>query len=172
MRGVLAASGLFAAWLAVSLPATALEPIADHRDQVGITASLGTTYDTGTVASKTDTFQPGFEPMVEAGVTWAVTSQGDELSLRGRFTFGGVLYPALLFGYRGYFGYDEFKTFVVADLMLTSKPFWGLGPHFGFGAQLDLGRQFGVFLQLGAAVTFGEAVFISLDLQGGGQFRF
>jgi hypothetical protein len=175
VRGTLASPVLLVALAlaaSVSFPAVALEPIADHRDQIGITFALGTAYDTAAAADKTGTYQPGFEPMVEVGVTWAVTSRGDELSLRGRFTGGGVLYPALLFGYRGYFGYDAFKTFFVADAMLTSKPFWGLGPHLGFGAQLDFGPHFGAFLQVGGAVTFGQSVFTSLDLQGGGQFRF
>jgi len=170
-QGIVVAPWLVAAVLAAS-SARALEPIADHRDQIGITASIGTTYDTGAYPDRSGDYQPGFEPMIEAGVTWAVTSRGDELSLRGRFTGGGVLYPSLLFGYRGYFGYDAFKTFVVADLMLSTKPFWGVGPHLGFGAQLDFGRQFGAFLQIGGAATFGQAVFVSLDLQAGGQFRF
>ena len=155
-----------------STAAAALEPTDDHRDQFGLTAALGASYDTGADPKHVSDYIPGLEPILEVGGTLAVTDGGDEATLRLRLTGGGVLGPALLGGYRGYFGYDDFKTFFVADLFLTSWPFWGAGAHGGFGAQLDLGRHAGLFAELGGGATLGAAVLTSFDGQLGGQLRF
>ncbi len=181
---------LLAAVDAAGVRAAALEPIQDHRDEWGLMLSLGTVYDTGINQKQTFSYQPGFEPMLELGFSRAVTDTGDEVTVRLRLTSpvsassvaGEVLQqagdslnwlgPALIGGYRGYFGYDAFKTFYDADLFINSYPYWGVGPNVGLGAQYDFGRVAGVFLRLGFGVTFGETILASFDGSVGGQLRF
>lgn len=171
--------------------AWALEPIEDHRDQWGLTLSAGTVFDTAINQKQTFSYQPGFEPMLELGLTRAVTDTGDEVTLRVRLTapvgagsvaglvlqqsgdpVAGWLGPSLLGGYRGYFGYEGFKTFYDADLFVNSFPYWGVGPDLGLGAQYDFGRIAGIFLRLGFGVTIGETLIASFDGSLGGQVRF
>jgi len=184
--------------LLAAAPARALEPIEDHRDEWGLTLSFGTSFDTGMnqkpIPCSTGTcnfaYQPGFEPMLELGATRAVTDTGDEVTLRLRFVSplaGGNtstivlqeagdslrwLGPSLLAGYRGYFGYDQVKTFYDADLYVNSFPYWGVGPDIGLGAQYDFGRVAGLFLRLGFGVTFGPTILASFDSSVGVQARF
>ena len=110
--------------------------------------------------------------MLEVGATRAVTDGGDELSLRLRLVDLRTIGPQFLLGYRGYFGYEEFKTFFLADLFATTAPIWGLGAHVGLGAQYDFNRIVGLFVQLGAGVTLGRVVFTGADLSLGAQLRF
>ncbi len=185
------------ALLAFAARAGALEPIEDHRDQWGLTLSLGTSYDTA-INEKVSScasgincaYQPGFEPILELGFTRAVTDTGDEVTVRLRLTApvgsgddaGGALQksgdslnwigPSLLGGYRGYFGYESLKTFYDLDLFVNSFPYWGVGPNIGLGAQYDFGRVAGLFLRLGFGVTFGETFIASFDGSLGGQLRF
>jgi hypothetical protein len=184
------------AWIGVALLvaeagyATALEPITDHRDQWGLTLSVGTVFDTAIDQKQVFSYEPGFQPILEIGATRAVTDTGDEETVRvrltspvsGSSTSGSVLQaegdklnwlgPSLIGGYRGYFGYDSFRTFYDADLFVNSYPFWGVGPNVGLGAQYDFGRIAGVFLRLGFGVTFGETIIASFDGSLGGQVRF
>ncbi len=180
------AAALLLALAAAAPVASALEPIEDHRDQWGLTAALGTTYDTAVILSNQKSYSPNFLPMVEVGGSWAVTDSGDEVTLRLRFVvptaamhsqldlmgLHGIVGPSLLTGWRGYFGYEAFKTFFAADLMGSSAPFWGGGAHGGFGAQYDFGRTGGLFAQLGFGATIGTAFLTSFDGQVGGQIRF
>jgi len=152
--------------------AAGLVPIEDHRDQWGLTLSLGTAFDTVATPGSTKDYHPGFLPMLEVGGTLAVSDNGDELSLRVRLVDLGQLGPQFLFGYRGYFGDEAFKTFFQADLFFTTDPYWGLGAHAGLGAQYDFNRTWGAFLQAGFGVTFGSAIFVAFDTQLGGQLRF
>src|SRR5271166_5830813 len=119
-------SALVAGLLAM---APGLVPIQDHRDQWGITLSLGTAVDTVVNPSSTQDYHPGFLPMLEVGATLAVTDLGDELSLRVRLVDIEHIGPQFLFGYRGYFGDEAFKTFFQADLYVTTAPYWGIGAH-------------------------------------------
>jgi hypothetical protein len=152
--------------------ATGLVPIEDHRDQWGFTAGVGTALDIASTPGQVSDYQPGFKFLLEVGATLAVTDLGDELALRLRFVDLAHIGPQLLFGYRGYFGDEKFKTFFQADLFLTSAPFWGGGVHGGLGAQYDFDRSWGLFLQLGYGVTFGASIFNAIDGQLGGQLRF
>jgi hypothetical protein len=149
-----------------------LVPIQDHRDQWGLTAALGTAYDIASTPGQVGDYKPGFKPLLEIGATLAVTDLGDELALRLRFVDITHIGPQLLFGYRGYFGDEEFKTFFEADVFLTSAPFWGGGVHGGLGAQYDFNRTWGLFLEAGYGVSFGASVFNAFDAQLGGQVRF
>jgi hypothetical protein len=152
--------------------APGLVPIQDHRDQWGLTASLGAVLNSASTIGGGEDYRPGFKPMLEVGATVAVTDLGDELALRLRFVDITHIGPQLLFGYRGYFGDEEFKTFFEADVFLTSAPFWGGGVHGGVGGQYDFSRTWGLFLQIGYGVTFGASIFNAFDAQLGGQLRF
>jgi hypothetical protein len=152
--------------------APGLVPIQDHRDQWGLTASLGTAFDIAGMPGQTTDYKPGLKPMLEVGATLAVTDLGDELALRLRFVDVTHIGPQLLFGYRGYFGDEELKTYFQADIFLTSAPFWGGGVHGGLGLQYDFDHSWGLFVQAGYGVSFGAAIFNAFDLQAGGQLRF
>jgi hypothetical protein len=170
--------------------AGALESIEDHRDQWGLTLSLGTSYDVAVNQKEINPYAPDFEPILELGATRAVTDTGDEVTVRVRLTgpvrvgslsdlalqaAGDSLHwigPSLIGGYRGYFGYESFKTFYDADVFVSSFPYWGVGPDLGLGAQYDFGRLAGIFLRLGFGVTFGETIIASFDSTVGGQLRF
>ncbi len=152
--------------------APGLVPIEDHRDQWGLMLSVGTAVDTAVNPSSVKDYHPGFLPMIEVGGTLAITDLGDELSLRVRLVDLENIGPQFLFGYRGYFGQDEFKTFFQADLFVTTAPFWGVGAHAGLGAQYDFDRTWGIFAQVGFGATFGANIFAAFDGSAGGQVRF
>ncbi len=196
MRALAAAGAVLVAGICAS--ASALEPIQDHRDQWGLTLDVGTVYDvavnqrapTGTAANYA--YNPGFLPALEVGGTWAATDTGDEITVRVRLVspvLGGSgdpsrvvlensgdslhwLFPSVLGGWRGYFGYEQLKTFFDADVFVNSFPYWGVGPNLGLGLQWDFGRAGGVFARLGFGVTFGETILASFDGELGGQLRF
>jgi len=149
-----------------------LVPIEDHRDQWGLTLSFGTAFNIVTTPGSTQSYDPGFEPMAEVGATYAITDLGDELALRLRFVEVTHIGPQILFGYRGYFGDEAFKTFFQGDVFITTGPYWGLGVHGGLGAQYDFGRTWGLFAQLGAGFAFGRNLFTAFDGSLGGQVRF
>ncbi|MHB8419580.1 MAG: hypothetical protein ACYDCL_16005 [Myxococcales bacterium] len=192
----LGAALLVAAAVAAAGRAAALEPILDHRDQWGLTLELGTSYDvavnqkSGGANAANYSYTPGFLPLSELGATWAVTDDGGEITLRVRFvapvdaqSVAGLvlqeahdtlhwLFPSVLGGWRGYFGYEELKTFFDADLYVNTFPYWGVGPNLGLGLQYDFGRAGGVFARLGFGVTFGDTILASFDGELGGQLRF
>ncbi|MHB1845834.1 MAG: hypothetical protein ACYCWW_13485 [Deltaproteobacteria bacterium] len=152
--------------------ARSLEPIEDHRDEWGLTASIGAVYDTAAPLARDVLYTPGVIPSLEVGGTYAVTDTGDELTLRMRLVDGPSLGPMFLGGYRSYFGDDWFKTFFAAELFGLTAPFWSIGAHGGVGAQYDIGRAFGLFAELGFGAAVGGVIYRSFDGNLGAQVRF
>jgi hypothetical protein len=92
--------------------------------------------------------------VLDVGGTLAVGQAGGELLLRGRLVF---LSPAkgfsVFLGYRKYWGKDDFKTFVAADLMASITPTATFGARPGFGVVWDFSPIMGLWAE--AAGTFG-----------------
>ncbi|MBI5547879.1 MAG: hypothetical protein HY901_28685 [Deltaproteobacteria bacterium] len=136
----------------------------EHNGSLGFFLSLGTEYSaivdadcvfcTGSSEGVRARSITGANSLLDLGGTMAIGQSGSELTLRGRLVF---LSPArgesLLLGYRKYWGKDEIKTFVSAELMGTFRPVQTLGARAGFGAMWDFSPVMGLWLD--AAGTFG-----------------
>ncbi len=167
----LSLGALVLAAVAFAPRAGALEPIEDHRDQWGLTASLGTEWDFAAPLAR-NVFGETFSPALEVGGTVAVTDTGDELTLRLRLLDSPGVWPMVLAGWRSYFGEDELKSFAAAELFGLTAPFWALGAHGGVGGQYDFSRSFGLFVEIGVGVAVGGVLYRSLDGNLGAQARF
>lgn len=74
--------------------------------------------------------------------------------------------------YRRYHGYEEWKTFFDAGLMLRVEPLVALAARIGLGAQYELDENWGVLLTGGASIGYGQGLQIGVDVGLGLQFRF
>lgn len=157
--------------VAVALPASADERY-DHRGSIGLLVSLGAEYKTAinpTGALPTD---DGPRGDAEVGGTLAVGYDGDELKLavRGAF-FGPMPDVSAIFGFRNYFGKDQWKTFMDLDIAGHFTPHLTAGVRFGIGLQWDFLPVVGTYLTLAGQIGFGQALRFSGELLLGFQFR-
>lgn len=161
---------MLAATLAAA-PALAEERY-DHRGSIGLLVSVGGEYKTAinpTGALPTD---DGPRLDAEIGGTLAVGYDGDELKLLGRVGFFGPIPDvAVIFGFRNYFGKDQWKTFMDLDLAGHFTPHLTGGVRFGIGVQWDWLPIAGTYLTLAGQIGFGQALRFSGELLLGFQFR-
>lgn len=172
-RPAIPAAGLALLGLLGAVPAAALEPRYDHRDQTGLLLEASGSWDAVTVGDRSQSLWRW--PTLRLAVTFDVSGEGDELMVGGAWSPGGGgtahVDWALDARYRGYFGSDEFKTFFEVGLWAPLAPRLAVGPRAGLGASWDFSRRLGAFLAFGFATAFGEFRGASLDLGAGLQMR-
>ncbi|HEY3448997.1 MAG TPA: hypothetical protein VGK67_21730 [Myxococcales bacterium] len=170
-KALMAAAVLATAFLVSSPAARAQERelTREHDGSLGAFATLGVEYSSIVVAdcffctgSSVDAGGAyhsartidGPDAILDVGGTMAVGQAGGEFLLRARLVF---LSPAkgisAFLGYRKYWGKDEFKTFVAADLMVNFMPTVTFGARPGFGVAWDFSPIMGMWAE--AAGTFG-----------------
>lgn len=81
-----------------------------------------------------------------------------------------VIAPHLF--YRGYAGFDEWKTFFDAGLFLRIEPLVAVGGRLGVGVQYDFNEHLGSWLGAGAGLGYGQGLQVSVDVGAGLQIRF
>jgi hypothetical protein len=111
--------------------------------------------------------------LLDVGGSLTVGYEQDELILLAR----GGLGPAgkggvLIGGFRGFFGRDEWQTFV--DLGATVRLFSGTwaGPRLGFGLRRTLSDRFSLYGGLGLSLGFGSGMRIDAEASTGLQWSF
>jgi hypothetical protein len=166
---------LFLAPLVIALPARALEPRFDHRDQHGVLVELGASRDTAGgegVSTRTN-----IRPALFAGYTLDATGNGDEaifgISTRqGGWGFNhSPVSLALDARFRGLFGSEAFKTFFELGIWAPVHPRAAVGPRAALGALYDFSRQWGLSLSGSFGAAFGEARIISFGAAAAFQIR-
>jgi hypothetical protein len=108
----------------------------------------------------------------ELGLTVAVDEEGNELKGAVRATVGPArLDVEALLGRRGYFGEEQFKSFLDLDLVVQASPRWTVGPRVGFGLQYELSPVVGLYGGVGLQLGFGQEIRFLAGLNLGLQFR-
>jgi hypothetical protein len=106
------------------------------------------------------------------GLTAAPGDDSTEWLLATTFNLFHPRHEWTLFaGRRGYFGYEQLKTFLDFSLFTQLRPYFSIGPRVGAGIHYDLGPLFGIwsgaFLQLGG----GEGLLFTGSIAAGIQLR-
>jgi hypothetical protein len=110
--------------------------------------------------------------MADLGGTLALGAHGNELIAFARGGFGGnKLAWTAVAGYRGYFGYEQIKTFFDLDLAVQLAPFLTAGPRIGGGVQYELSSLIGVYAGFALQLGFGTGILFSAELITGVQLR-
>lgn len=158
---------------ALALPASALEPRFDHRDEDGILVEMGVSRDTVSADGLSAT---RYAPVLRLAYGADLIGDGSEFALGASLRFdapagsGGVrLAPDLR--YRGYFGTDELKTFFDVGIWAAFSTRWAIGPRVGLGAIYDFGRGFGTYVSIGFGTGFGQMRVVALEAAGGLHWR-
>ena len=174
----LAAASFCGALLFAATSARAQERQAyrEHNGSLGAFATLGGEYSalvvTDCVFCASGKSIDGFDAILDVGGTLAVGQSGSELVLRGRLVFlSRARGESLMFGYRKYFGRDEFKTFVSFDLMGTFEPVKTVGARAAFGAIWDFSSIMGLWVEAGATFGVGAGRRFGAELSLGFQAR-
>ena len=160
--------------LGLALPARALEPRYDHRDQQGLLLEVAGSRDTLNV--KGGLSRSFFRPSLLLAWSFDVGSEGDEVHV------GAGASPAidgapesprwfLDSRYRGYFGTEELKTFFDAGLWVSLAPRVAAGPRVGLGLLYDFTRNVGVYVEVGFGTAFGQFRGVALGFGAGVQAR-
>lgn len=137
-----------------------------HDGSLGLFGALGAEYTglviadcffcTGSTAGSPARAVDGFDAILDLGGSLAVGQSNSELLLRGRLVF---LSPArgvtVLFGYRKYWGMDELKTYVAADVLVTLVPTVVFGVRPNFGVMWDFSPIMGVWAEAGGTFAVG-----------------
>lgn len=167
------ASAALLAALALAVPARALEPRFDHRDEDGIYAEMGASWDT---VSADGVSTSRSAPVVRLAYGTDLVGDGSEFALGASLRLGpaagpgGIRYAADL-RYRGYFGTDELKTFFDVGVWAPFSTRWAIGPRVGLGAIYDFSRSLGLYLSMGFGTGFGQARVVALDAAAGVHWR-
>jgi len=148
----------------------------EHNGSLGGFVTLGGEYSalvvTGCVFCANGKAVDGFDAILDVGGTLAVGQSGSELILRGRLVFlSHARGESLLFGYRKYFGRDDFKTFAGFDLMGTFEPVKTIGARASFGAIWDFSSIMGLWLDAGASFGVGAGRRFGAEINLGFQAR-
>jgi hypothetical protein len=159
--------------LALAVPARALEPRFDHRDEDGIFAEVGVSRDTVSADGLSDT---RYAPVLRLAYGADLIGYGSEFALGASLRLGSaagarnILYAADL-RYRGYFGTEELKTFFDVGVWVPFSTRWAIGPRVGLGAIYDFGRSLGLYLSFGFGTGFGPMRVVVLDAAAGLHWR-
>jgi hypothetical protein len=153
-------------------PALAEEQRYDHRGSIGFQAVVGGEYRTAIQPTTGANNADGPLLDVELGGSIAVGYDGDELHLSARLgLLDGLPDIGVFFGFRNYFGKDQWKTFLDLDLAGHFLPHIVGGVRFGVGLQWDWSPVIGTYLTLAGQIAFGQALRFGGELLLGFQFR-
>lgn len=150
------------------------EPRLDHRNQPSILT--GVSFEHLMVSGRGDGKE---NPKISGGlfdlsVGMPLDEDGGEAFVGVRLGGGegGARVVAPYLFYRGYAGWDEWKTFFDAGLFLRIEPLVAVGGRLGVGMQYDFNEHLGTYLAAGAGLGYGEGLQVSVDLGVGLQIRF
>lgn len=144
----------------------------DHRGSLGLLIGGGGVAQENLYLLTVGQRDSGLRGLADLGGTWAIGENGNELAAWVRGTIGGgKLGLSVIGGYRGYFGYDRFKTFLDLDLALQAQPYFTLGPRIGGGVQYELSPIAGVYAGLAMQAAGGSGLLLSGELIVGLQLR-
>lgn len=146
----------------------------DHEGALGLSLGLLAAYrsteKSTCLSCKTEEVALGFDGILDVAATLGVGWEGAELVLRFQMsrldTHPG---EAVSFGFRHYFGKDEWKTFLGLELVGAIRPLAGGGLRPGFGIQWDFSPVFGLWAEaagqfvLGKGRTFGAQLGIGVQ---------
>lgn len=156
--------------LLVLLPLAASAERFDHRGAVGLLLGPGLEYRSNLTPGATA--DVGFRGLGDLGGTIAVGVNGNELLAFARGGLGGpsTAWSATA-GYRGYFGYEQLKTFLDLTLAAHVRPYLRIGPRVGGGVQYELSSIAGLYAGFAFQFGFGNGFLFSGELVGGVQLR-
>lgn len=102
----------------------------------------------------------------------AFDGEGHEALLLARVTGrGGALDLAALFGLRGNFGDERWRTFFDLQLAVPLRPTLLAGPRAGAGVQYEISPVAGAFCQAAIQLGLGSSLLLTTDLSCGLQLR-
>jgi hypothetical protein len=157
-----------AALLLLASPALADERY-DHRGSLGLLLGGGVAIKDEVIAGQVE---DGVRIPAQLGATLAVGDVGNELVLDSVTTFRGPHVDwGAAFGYRGYFGQEQVKTFLMLELCAHFQPQLTVGPRATFGVQYELWPTVGVFAALAADLGYGAGLRFSAEALAGVQLR-
>lgn len=163
-----------AATLCLAAPALAEERL-DHRGALGLSLGAGVEHASTQLFSAANPadvkLADATRLVLELDPTFAVGTEGNELVATLRFLKGPDAGGAVGFGYRGYFGRDEWKTYFQGQLVADSVPSFALGVSAAFGAMYELSPLAGLYAQAGASFEVGANLRVGFELTGGLQLR-
>lgn len=148
----------------------------EHSGSLGLLAGAGAEFATTESANcltcrPTETFDD-VGAVLDLGLTAAIGREGNELALKFRLIrLTPAVGEALFFGYRNYFGRDEWKTFAAFDLMGMLRPIKAGGARAAFGVMCDLSPIFGLYGEVGASFALGAGRRFGVDATVGLQGR-
>lgn len=159
--------------LVLAVPARALEPRFDHRDENGLFAEMGVSRDTISADGLSAT---RYAPVLRLAYGADLIGDGSELAVGASLRLGsaagaGDVHWAADLRYRGYFGTDELKTFFDVGIWAPFSTRWAVGPRVGLGAIYDFGRGLGLYLSIGFGTGFGQMRVVALDAAAGLHWR-
>jgi hypothetical protein len=154
--------------LLTGVPATAADRL-DHRGALGLL--LGTGLELGELV-QSGTFEEYARPEVSLGFSVPVGVEGNELKAWARAAKASEAVAwSFIAGYRGYFGSEQFKTFIDLDAAFDFGPKRAVGPRLGFGLQWEIGSTAGIFAGVAARAGVGSHIRFAAELFAGLQLR-
>lgn len=146
----------------------------DHRNQPSILTGLSfeQLLVSGRGEGKENPKVPG--GLFDLSVGMPLNEDGGEgfVGLRLGGGEGGTRVVAPYVFYRGYAGFDEWKTFFDAGVFLRIEPLVAVGGRLGVGVQYDFTEHLGTFVGAGVGLGYGQGLQVSPDLGAGLQIRF
>lgn len=134
-------------------------------------ACTGSTVDADGTVHRARTID-GPDMVLDVGGSMAVGQAGGEFLLRGRLVFLSTARGfSLMVGYRKYWGKDDIKTFVAADVLATLEPLVTFGLRPGFGVMWDFSPIMGLYAEANGSFTLGWGRRFGAELTIGFQAR-
>jgi hypothetical protein len=142
----------------------------DHRGALGL--ELGAGYEHASVSLVSDPANLDVGRLtLDLAPTFGVGTEGNELVALIRLVRGPDWGGALAFGYRAYFGREEWKTFFQGSIKADTAPHWAIGPDANVGVMFELSSLFGFFAEIEVSVEGGQGLRVGLGGSAGFQLR-
>ena len=142
----------------------------DHRGALGLEVGAGYEHASVLLVQDPANLDAG-RLTLDLAPTFGVGTEGNELVALIRLVRGPDWGGALAFGYRAYFGRDEWKTFFQGSIKADTAPHLAIGADANAGAMFELSALFGLFAQIEVSVEGGHGLRIGLGASAGFQVR-
>jgi hypothetical protein len=148
----------------------------DHAGSVGLLLGSSLEFSTTEIADcvtcGTERAFATFSPVFDLGGSLAIGDEGNELIARLRLVrFSEASGETLLLGYRGYFGFEEWKSYFGLELQGTLRPVRTVGARASIGVMYELSSLFGLWAEAGSGFGLGGGRRFGVDLGLGLQAR-